>query len=176
MNNKIIFLTSIPVLLAFIFIGCIKQNSLSISEIKKEITEPIKQTRAKKKVIIRARWHGFTHQYPICEGGDCGICAGFCVKVVPRETSATTLSPEEITAGDIFAWMYISTEGGLCMEPEGNIDNGNGTTSITENFDLGDEIATMFGLNSISILAGVYTIEYSEEYPNGRVCFEIDTE
>lgn len=166
------FLTSFIVLLVFIFVGCMKQSSLpTIGNNKVD-----KKTRvAKYKVIIRARWHGFTHQYPNCEGGDCGTCHGICVKRVPKDADGITLSTQEIADGDIYAWVYISEGGQLCMEPIGNIDNGGGTTEITENFDLGDEVASLLGFSSVTIIAGTYTITYSTTYPNGVVCFDIET-
>lgn len=175
MKTKAFFGTSIIVLLVFILVGCLKSGDSVLPSIK---VEKKKKTRAPKhKVIIRARWHGFNHQYPNCEGGDCGTCPGICVKRVPKETDDNTiLSTQEIADGDIFAWFTINSSGELCIEPEGNIDNGNGTTSITENFDLGQSIAGLFGYQSMIIVAGTYNITYSSQYPNGIVCLSIETE
>ena len=176
-NLKLITLTilAFATIASIVLVGCMKSSDSVQPTIE---IEKKKKTRVQKyKVIIRARWSGFSHQYPNCEGGDCGSCPGMCIKVVPKETNDNTiLSPQEIEDGDIFAWFSINSYGQLCIEPEGNIDNGNGTTSITENFDLGQSIASLFGFHSVIIVAGTYNITYSSQHPNGIVCLSIETE
>jgi hypothetical protein len=54
-----------------------------------------------------------------------------------------------------------------------SLNNGNGTTEITEDWDLGEDIATFLKVNKIVIRKGVYTIDFANSTSHGIVRFDV---
>lgn len=58
--------------------------------------------------------------------------------------------------------------------PNSSVDNGDGTTNITEDFLLSEEISGYLGKNSVIIRNGIYSINYrGGQY--GQINFDVIT-
>lgn len=88
------------------------------------------------------------------------------------------LESNSITSEDGFITLYLIQPDKVKAVPEGLIDNGNGTVTIDADFPLSNGVANALNLNSITIKAGVYTIDYNNNNNNnqfGEVIFDVET-
>jgi hypothetical protein len=126
------------------------------------------------KPIFRLTWSGTDgHGGPSenCNYGRCGSCIGICVKF---GGIIGVLTNEEIEDGYNYANISLLNDSTLLFIPNSSVDNGDGTTNITEDFLLSEEISGYLGKNSVIIRNGIYSINYrGGQY--GQIIFDVIT-
>lgn len=183
MKTKLFFLSLLAVaVLSVAFYSCSKEQtdsntSSSNSNLSAARTVGGEDGYIAEKPIIRFKWAGVnTPTGPACPGGECGTCAGICVIIKLRTFDPSVgLTSDEIAAGDGTASVKLDeTNNKLIMVPDsrGAFDNGDGTCTITEDFDIGS-FASNFGVTKITIKKGTYSITYNSDFPNGRCAFDV---
>lgn len=185
MKSKIVMLSlSLVTVLSIALFSCSKEeltNETSVSSGSSNLanarTVGGEDGYIDEKPIVRLKWEGvFNPNGSPCAGGECGKCAGICVKIKFLTYDAGVgLTEEQIAAGDGTCSVKLDqTNNQLIMVPDvqGAFDNGDGTCTITEDFDIGS-FATHFGVSKVTIKQGTYNITYSSDFPNGRCAFDV---
>jgi hypothetical protein len=105
----------------------------------------------------RLRWRGLTGG---CDGSRvCGECFGICIFF--GFTEPQILNSDELEAGGAHATIKITSPSTLYFLCKDRFDNGNGTVTITDDFYIETSVCKKLNCNSIKVLAGTYTIDYS---------------
>jgi hypothetical protein len=128
-----------------------------------------KKVTVVQKPKVRFRWRGVFGPNNTCDrsGRECGDCPGICVIIEFRSGS---ISDTEKADGDGYANVAMDHDH-LLFAPEADIDNGDGTVTITEDYPIGAEYSNLLGYKNITILAGTYSIDYTKGLGYGYVEF-----
>ncbi len=175
MNYKILLL--IPIMLLTVF-GCNniepidKIDNLAVSSDSDQISDDNFIRTFPIKVLLR--WRGGGN--PSCDqGGDCGICSGFCVLINFLQYSGT-LGSDLITAG--WSGVELTFSNGntkMTMKCLNNTaDNGDGYCEILDDFYMTTAVANELGFNSVLIKEGRYLVNYTGS-TYGKVKFDVVT-
>jgi hypothetical protein len=140
-------------------------STTTVSKAKSENTVRLKPK-------VRLRWRGLLGT-DNCDrtGRECGDCFGLCIIL---EFRSGYITEEEKELGDAYAEIELR-EHTLTMVPYEQIDNGDGTVTILEDYHIGAEFSNELGFKDVAIVAGTYKVDYSRGVGNGAVDFAVNT-
>jgi hypothetical protein len=173
MKTKVIILSSLIISVVSLMICCSKLNEPNVAGVDSPSFGSSLKAGSNAKPIIRFKWSGIeSGPNNSCKGGDCGKCPGICI-IFGWETLAagTNLTFEQRSEGLGTGDVKLSGNN-LFLEPDTYCDNGNGTVTIVDDFNIG-AFASALGKNNIIIKKGTYTIHYSTDKPFGKIKFDV---
>ena len=160
------------------FMSCEKTEFLKGDNSKQETTLVQSTNRSSNSSLgIRIRWG--THLFNHCKLSlPCGPCRGMCIRFEPRKKKLNeVLSMVDKDNGDRFVDIeLVNNEQQLLMvfteDDYGTIDD----FGLEKDLTLSTDISSYFNKSAITLLEGIYPVDYSDDYPYGYSKIDVVTE